>query len=98
MDMTEILQVIAAHTEQIKTLFTRSDEQHDLLESVHALAMSVKEMAMELKAMRKDVDSLRRDLDKVRDRPADNWRTIVKSAISGIVGALVGAAMLLLIK
>ena len=36
-------------------------------------------------------------LDKLLDGPADNWRTLVKAALVGVVSALVTAAMALLL-
>ena len=97
-EIMELRTITAELQAQVKTLFTRSTEDRKLLESVHSLAISVERLAGESHAMRKDVDNLQRTVSKIEDKPADNWRTIVKSALSGIVGALVGAAMLLLIK
>lgn len=104
-------EVMAMHTsiaelqEQVKTLFNKAAEDHKLLESVNSIALSVERMAGDMRtmSMRQDnldakQDAMCKDVEQIKDRPRDNWQTIVKTAISGIVGALVGAAMLLLIK
>lgn len=100
------LQTIAAELqEQVKTLFARSAEDRKLLETVHSLALTLEHMDGNIRTMavRQDnfdakQDAICKDVEQIKDRPRDSWRTIVKSAISGVVGALVGAAMLLLIN
>lgn len=96
---------IAELQEQVKTLFNKAAEDHKLLESVNSIALSLERVLGDMRAMsmRQDnfdakQDALCKDVEQIKNRPRDNWQTIVKTAISSIVGALVGAAMLLLIK
>lgn len=104
-EVMELRTITAELQAQVKTLFTRSTEDRKLLESVHSIALSVERMAGDMRtmSMRQDnldakQDAMCKDVEQIKDRPRDNWQTIVKTTISGIVGALVGAAMLLLIK
>ena len=104
-EIMELRTITAELQAQVKTLFNKAAEDHKLLESVNSIALSVERMAGDMRtmSMRQDnldakQDAMCKDVEQIKDRPRDNWQTIVKTAISGIVGALVGAAMLLLIK
>lgn len=97
-EIVDLREAVAMLRTDVKMAFKRIDEQHAMVETVHNLALSLRDMAGEIKAMRKDVDSLRRDMDAMQARPAEHWQTLVKSALSGVAGALVGAGMLLILN
>lgn len=62
------------------------------------LALSVKEIATELKYMREEQNKMNDRLKKIEDKPAKNWETIIKTILTTVVSALVGAGLTLLLK
>lgn len=62
------------------------------------LALSVKEIATELKYMREEQNKMNERLKKIEEKPAKNWETIIKTILTTVVSALVGAGLTLLLK
>lgn len=89
--MGELEQTVARHDEQIKTLFKNQECLTDLTRSVVQLVGKVDNVE-------KSQSKIEATLQEIRERPARNWNTVVTVLITGVVGALIGAAMGLLLK
>ena len=98
MNETEIAVKLAEHENRIKVSEHRIEDLEaqqkviqELTISVHDLAKSVQDMCKELMEQKSRIA----ELEKV---PAENWKSLIKTAITAVVSALVGAAMAGLIK
>jgi predicted nucleic acid-binding Zn-ribbon protein len=89
--MGELEQTVARHDEQIKTLFKNQ-------ECLTELTKSMARMAEKMDNVEKGQGKIEATLQEIRERPARNWNTVVTVLITGVVGALIGAAMGLLLK
>ena len=92
------IQMIVENTQSTRSAHHRLDKIETDIKEIKELTIAVKEIAMETKAMREDVNDMNDRLKEVENKPAKNWETIVKTAISTIVGALIGAGMVLILK
>lgn len=73
---TEIQQALvelATQKEQIKTLFTRVNEQKTLTDSVHKLAISLERLTSAQKSTADKVDDLTGDVEELKNKPAKRW-------------------------
>ena len=80
---------LATQKEQIKTLFTRVDEQKTLTESVHKLAISLERLTSAQKSTSDKVDSLTDDVEELKNKPAKKWDAAATVAITAIISAVV---------
>ena len=80
---------LATQKEQIKTLFTRVDEQKTLTESVHKLAISLERLTSAQKSTSDKVDSLTDDVEELKNKPAKRWDSAATVAITAIISAVV---------
>ena len=84
MPETEVQQALvelATQREQIKTLFTRVDEQKTLTESVHKLALSLERLTSAQKSTADKVDDLTSDVEELKTKRWDSATTVVITAI-----------------
>ena len=92
-ELTKGVQLLAQEqvrmSEQIKTLFTRINEQKELTESVHKLATSVEMLAMSQKETKQKVEKLFCEIDLIKEKPAKRLDGIVTVAITAVVTAVV---------
>lgn len=92
MPETEVQQALvelATQREQIKTLFTRVDEQKTLTESVHKLALSLERLTSAQKSTADKVDDLTSDVDELKNKPAKRWDSAATVAITAIITAVI---------
>ena len=80
---------LATQREQIRTLFTRVDEQKTLTESVHKLAISLERLTSAQKSTSDKVDSLTDDVEELKNKPAKKWDAAATVAITAIISAVV---------
>lgn len=92
------IQMIVENTQSTRSAHHRLDRIETDIKEIKELTIAVKEIAMETKAMREDVNKIDNRLKEVEDKPARNWETVIKTAISTIVGGLVGAGIVLILK
>lgn len=92
------IQMIVENTQSTRSAHHRLDRIETDIKEIKELTIAVKEIAMETKAMREDVNKIDNRLKEVEDKPAKNWETVIKTAISTIVGGLVGAGIVLILK
>lgn len=94
----QVLTSIRGLEEQVKTLFRQQEEQRKLTDSVHQLALSVRELTVTQASMGTDVAGLRKDVDEIKGKPARRWDALITTALTGVVGVIIGAIMALIIN
>lgn len=91
MNEVEVTSKLVQHDEQIKTLFNSMNDLKKLTDSVADLSKSTMMLAESMKVLRSDVDELK-EARKYKIRQI--WTYIA----SGVVGALVGYLMKILLS
>lgn len=89
---TEIQQALvelSAQKEQIKTLFTRVNEQKTLTDSVHKLAISLERLTSAQKSTADKVDDLTGDVEELKNKPAKRWDSATTVVITAIITAVI---------
>ena len=89
---TEIQQALvelSAQKEQIKTLFTRVNEQKTLTDSVHKLAISLERLTSAQKSTADKVDDLTGDVEELKNKPAKRWASATTVVITAIITAVI---------
>ena len=88
-DMTKLCERIATLEEAAKSMEKRLDKQDEVVTTVLALAKSTEQLAQGLKETNENIRQMRRDVDELRCKPAKRWDTVVTSAITATVAAVV---------
>lgn len=96
--MGEFDKALGQMQEQIRTLFKQQEAQAKLIDTVHRLAVSVETIATKQDIMGKGLEKVQGDVDDVKSRPAKRWDALITTALTGVVGVIVGAIMALVIK
>lgn len=89
--MEEIKLKLVQHDEQIKTLFNNMTDLKKLTDSVADLGKSTMILAESVKVLRSDVDEMK---DANRFKARQIWTTVA----TGIVSALVGYIMAMILR
>ena len=84
---------VARHAEQIKTCFNRIGDLGLMTDNIQKLAVSVELMAHEQKDLGRKVDGLSEDLEEIKEKPGKRWDSVVATAITVIVTALITYAL-----
>lgn len=87
-ELQEVFVELATQKEQIKTLFTRVDEQKTLTESVHKLAMSLERLTSAQENTAEKVDELTDDVDELKSKPAKRWDSVTTVVITAVITAV----------
>lgn len=85
--MSEIEITLAQHTEQIKTLFNKAEENKKLTESVQKLALSVERLTMELGQQDKRIQAIEEN-NQFKMRTV--WSCVASALLGGIVTFIMG--------
>ena len=88
-EIQQALVELSAQKEQIKTLFTRVNEQKTLTDSVHKLAISLERLTSAQKNIADKVDDLTGDVDELKNKPAKRWDSATTVAVTAIITAVV---------
>lgn len=91
MDIPEMQIKITQHDEQIKTLFKNQEDIRKLTETVQDLGKSTMVLAESVKTLRNDVDEIK-DANKFKARQI--WTTVA----TGVLSALVGYIMAMILR
>jgi len=91
--MDELEKVVVQHTEQIKTLFSRVDQQQKMMESINDLTLSVKELALQQGQMQKDVAGLQDDVEVIKQKPAKKWEDVTSKVLWALLAAVIGLVL-----
>lgn len=89
--MEEIKLKLVQHDEQIKTLFKNQEDIRKLTETVQDLGKSTMVLAESVKTLRNDVDEIK-DANKFKARQI--WTTVA----TGVLSALVGYIMAMILR
>ena len=84
---------IIRHSEQIKTLFSRTEQLEKIVESVNALALSVKELTLGQASMLSSIKGLRTDVDALKDEPGKKWKDITGKVLWLVLAAALGVVL-----
>lgn len=84
---------VIRHTEQIKTLFGRTEQLEKIVESVNALALSVKELTLGQSSMLASIKGLRTDVDALKDEPGKKWKDITGKVLWLVLAAALGVVL-----
>ena len=84
---------IIRHSEQIKTLFSRTEQREKIVESVNALALSVKELTLGQSAMQTAIRGLRSDVDEIKEEPGKKWKDLVSKVVWAVLAAALGVVL-----
>ena len=76
---------VSGQYEQIRTIFENIKDLKQLSESVYNLASTVKIMGEEIQRNSTSVQKLTKDIDTLKEKPARNWDTVIKVAITAII-------------
>lgn len=88
-ELAEVKSVQAGHTEQLKTVFSRLDQQDKVLEAVSELALSVRDLSNAQANTTEKVSTLCSDMEIIKSKPAKRWEAILEKIIMTAIGALV---------
>lgn len=89
----EVLQEQARIREEIKGLSRRVDEQGALVRSVYELATSVKLLTRAQENTERKVDRLACDVEEIKLKPAKRYDTLLVSALSTLLGAMIAGLL-----
>lgn len=89
--MEEIKLKLVQHDEQIKTLFKNQEDLRKLTETVQDLGKSTMVLAESVKTLRSDVDEIK---DANRFKARQIWTTVA----TGVLSALVGYIMAMILR
>ena len=94
-ELTRVNTTLATHSEQLKSIFKRLDEQSQLTQTVHKLATSIEllvakqEVTTEKVAeTNKKLEAITHDVEEIKQKPAKRWDELVKIIISAIAGGI----------
>ena len=88
--MEDIERTVVQHTEQIKTLFSRVEQQEKMMQSINDLTLSVKELALGQKNLKEDVTTLRGDVDEIKSKPGKKWEDVTGKILWAVLAAAIG--------
>lgn len=79
----------SAQKEQLRTVFTRLDQQDKVLDAVTDLALSVRDLSNAQANTSEKVTNLCNDMEIIKTKPAKRWEAILDKIIMTVLGALV---------
>lgn len=88
--MDDVVVKLAQHDEQIKTLFTSVNDLKKLTETVSDLGKSTMLLAESVKTLRSDVDDIK-ETRKFKTRQI--WTTVATGVVSALVGYLMAVIL-----
>ena len=91
--MDDLERTVVQHSEQIKTLFNRVDQQDKMMASINDLTVSVKGLAMGQQNMAKEVTQLQGDVDAIKAKPGKKWDDVTSKVLWAILAAVIGLAL-----
>lgn len=95
----DITLLIARQDESIKQAHKRIDELQKTVEAFHELVSNVSAMVVEMQYMKNDIKSIKHNIDEYHTSTPNKLIFNAKNAvITGIVGALLGALLTLILK
>lgn len=98
-EIIEIEKKLAEHSSSLKTAHKRIDELQLVTKAFYDLASDVKVMVNEMTNMKKDITDIKSNIEEYHHKEPNKFIFNVKNTIiTGIVAALVGAIITLILK
>lgn len=102
MEIQDIMTKIASLEADRKNIFHQLDEIKEEVKDIHRLTSSVERLVEKMDSTAKKVDKIDLRLEDIEHEPKDDYkhykRVIYGCIITGILGALIGAAIAFIIK
>ena len=89
----EIAVALANHDNRIKVSEHRLEDLEDSQKQIYELTISVKELAMSVKSMVEEQKEQGARIKKLEEQPVEKWNLLTKTILTGVISAIVGAAM-----
>ena len=100
--MTDLETKVVQHDEQIKTLFNNMSKLEAVTNEINKLALNIEKLAMNQSQMIEQQSQLKKDVDSIKEQPVkdahDLKMTIIKLVVTGVLSAIIGALIALVIK
>lgn len=77
-------------TDKLAHLEESLKSAHKRIDSIESLTNSVYELALSIKTMQRDMTDISGRIKTIEEKPAKRWDLIVTSAITTIVGMVIG--------
>ena len=102
MSMLPIEEKVAMHETNIKTLFKLLDDVKSEIKAIHKLATSIELLAQKMQSVDEKVGNIDVRLDAIEKQPTEDVRyykrTLISCIITGVITAVLGALLALIIK
>ena len=85
-------------SKELENLEKRVEELENVFDTISKLTVQIEKLAMETKYSREDLNKVINRVDILEHKPEQRYDNIVMTLITGIVGAIVGAIMSLIIR
>lgn len=93
---------VVQHDEQIKTLFNNVNRLEKVVDKIDNLTVSIERMTIAQQGIIDEQKKVRADVDKIKEQPVKDAHEIkmkiISCVITGVVGAVLGALLALIIK
>ena len=89
----EIAIKLANHDNRIKVSENRVKDLEESQKQIYDLTISVKELAISVKSLVEEQKEQGEQIKKLKEQPAERWNLLIKTILTGIVSAIVGAAI-----
>lgn len=93
---------VIEHGEQIKTLFENQKRIEKVVDKIEQLTLSIEKMAVIQTDLIEEQKDIKKDIKGIKEEPANDAkylkREIIKTIVVGVVSAIVGALLALVIK
>lgn len=97
-DLQELSLRVVKVDDSVKSAHKRIDELQNITKAFYELAADVKVMVNEMTNMKSDISDIRKKVDARDDEPNKLMFNIKNTIITGIVAAVVGAVIALIMK
>lgn len=98
MTENEVAVKLAEYGKEIGSLKYRVGDVEKEMNVIQNLAMSVQKLAINMENMLEEQKKQGGRIEALEARPAEHWNTVTRAAVTTIVGAIVGAAITILLK
>ena len=85
-------------SKELENLEKRVEKLENIFDTINKLTLQIEQLAMETKYSREDLNKVINRVDILEHKPEQRYDNIVMTLITGIVGAIVGAIMSLIIR
>lgn len=98
MDDSTIKAEIARLWDELNYHSKRFDSIEKDIKELNRIAISVEKLAVQMEVMTKEIGKLSKDVDEIKNRPAQAWTTMTRTAFTTIVSAIAGGLAVAVIQ